>query len=122
MIMPDDVAATYNDAFSRLLEIDEQLWSLRGAAITVAAAIKRNPDKIALDHKDYVVLADMAGRHGIDAASWPTGEDLKTMFREWNEAREALLAAWQAVPENRRQSLRSPDEAPGGRNDRNRQL
>lgn len=49
----------------------------------------------------------MAGR-GIDAATWPTAEQLADTLADWHSAAEAARVAWRHVPQEERAGLPPP--------------
>jgi hypothetical protein len=112
----NEAVERYQAAFSRLEAADRDMKGLSVSLSTVTEAIRNNPASLSFQNGNPVPLNRYGAYNGrlVDLTRWPDGARLQSMFNEWNGAREALVAAWEHVPADRRNSLVAPGAAPGG--------
>jgi hypothetical protein len=91
------------EAEGRAEELMDLLYSVGQAATHWKRLVVRN----LAPNLDAGPLLDPTAPQ-LDAARWPTASEIATVLRSWREARSEACAAWKALPEDIRKSMKDP--------------
>jgi hypothetical protein len=107
-----DPIRTYLDSMANLERVAANAKRLIGTVVGVASALQRDPLRFMFSNSASGLPMDVAFKAAsANANDWPTADQIQQALAQWHHARAQVSQAWNAVPQNDRNSLRPPSLA-----------
>ena len=110
--MSKDPVNDYVDARAAFIEIDDKLEAIATLADTLHRNLAFHRDNFLFTNtEDKSALKGAAFDESvnyINAKNWPTPKEINGLISEWHLARNHLRILWEALSEEKQESLKSP--------------